>query len=616
MNIKSNNGTIQTINLINLTTQLNELTDILNGASGGTISDTQLNYINNMITDIKQNLDSFKVDVERFIDETELKIKTDEIESKVNAKLDTNTFTTQINNITTQLSTLSGQISTLSSSIPSVDLSNYYTKTETSNEITNELSTKIRNLESTFKTEIETEVLSNIATKLSELKTDINKTTDNSITEKLKQVNTNISTTSDSLSNLNTQYTQDKVNYAKKNEITVFSENLSTTKSFSANEYKLGNETVIKDDSGVKIGNTLHPLELISQGNIKVNGKIIDFDNLSQGSGTYTLPSSVVHNNQANNFSVIPQINGVNVATETFISSAISNSQYVLPNNVVKNDENTNFSILPKYNNINLATETWVQNKIDNIPQYQLPNIVAFTDRENNFTTTQKINGKEISTEEYVDNKVSNIPSYTLPNNVVKNDIETNFTVIPKINNKEITTKEYVDNKISNFELPSNIAKTNTDNYFTGNNNFNYLRVKSNEVIPLENIYRGNARMYIRPNNNDVSFINSSNKELIDLTNILTDEILNKNFNYYIFNFTGTDEYIGNDKINYQLLTYGYYFKYSIIVPKNKVGISQTFKPNLEQGWCLIIDTINKKIYPSGFYINQRYIDLISIDIF
>lgn len=290
MNIKSNNGTIQTINLINLATQLNELTDILNGTSGGTISDTQLNSINNRVTDIKKNLDDFKVDVERFIDETELQVKLLNIDNTLSSKVDNNIFITNINSITSQLSTISGQLSTLSSSLSNMNLSNYYDKLQTEAKIIEMIHDNITLIESAWKNDIVRNITTDIESKLNIFKDDITDTVKNEVEGKLITLKTEIENGVDNKFKEYkkiSEYTQEMTNYARVDQLNNFRENITLDKNlnvsgtFTGNGMNIGSNKIISYDTELKLGNQSLPLNILSNGNIKINGSEIDFNNLN-----------------------------------------------------------------------------------------------------------------------------------------------------------------------------------------------------------------------------------------------------------------------------------------------------------------------------------------------
>ena len=170
-NVKAGDGSLQTLNIININNQLNSLTDLLNGiGSGGSISDTQLQNINKRITDISTSLNDLKNDVDKYIDETELQTELSSINSIVSNKVDNTTFLNNINSITSQLSTINGQLSNLVNTISGINMSNYYNKLETENEIDTRISSKLSQIEETWKKDIADNVIAKLKLDLMTLK--------------------------------------------------------------------------------------------------------------------------------------------------------------------------------------------------------------------------------------------------------------------------------------------------------------------------------------------------------------------------------------------------------------------------------------------------------------
>lgn len=122
MNLEQDNKK-KTINLYNITEQLNFVTKIIEGSEDGDISDVQLANLNKRIDDLTQEIVNFKVEVEKFIDEEELKSEITMIESK--------------------LKDLKDYIDSLQLN---VDLTNYYTKIETDSKFIDVAKTNITNI--------------------------------------------------------------------------------------------------------------------------------------------------------------------------------------------------------------------------------------------------------------------------------------------------------------------------------------------------------------------------------------------------------------------------------------------------------------------------------------
>ena len=175
----------------------------------------------------------------------------------------------------------------------------------------------------------------------------------------------------------------------------------------------------------------------------------------------------------------------MNFATETFVSNEISKINFTIPENYVRNNVKTDFTYVPTISGIDIATKTYVDEEVSKIPKVILPETMVKTDIENNFTVTPKINGTNMATVLDISNSISQIPSYNLPSNVVKKDTPTDFTVVPQINGKDITTKEYVDNEVAkvNYTLPSTVVHNNTLTDFTVAPTINNIPIATQKYV-------------------------------------------------------------------------------------------------------------------------------------
>ena len=477
-NVKAGDGSPQTLNIININNQLNSLTDLLNGiGSGGSISDTQLQNINKRITDISTSLNDLKNDVDKYIDETELQTELSSINSTVSNKVDNTTFLNNINSITSQLSTINGQLSNLVNTISGINMSNYYNKLETENEIDTRISSKLSQIEETWKKDIADNVIAKVETRLNDFKDDFKSEINNDITTKLNDLKSTIN--GDMTTKLNdyktvAEYNQDITNFAKLNQSNNFNENMVLDKDLNVagnttiKTIKLNNDIIITYDTELKLGNQSLPLNLLSNGNIKINGSEIDFNNLN--GGNVTLPNNLVYNNQSNDFTILPTYNSLNFATEKYVNDEIKKvSNIQLPSNLAKTDTQTDFTIIPTINGINVATIQDISNSISNIPQYQLPSTVVKNDSPNDFKVLPTINGMNFATETFVSNEIDKI-NFTIPENYVRNNVKTDFTYVPTISGIDIATKTYVNDevaKIPKITLPETMVKTDIENNFT-----------------------------------------------------------------------------------------------------------------------------------------------------
>ena len=64
MNLKEN-GILKTINFTNIVSQLNLVTEVIEGSSGGTISDIQLKNLNKGIENLKDKLNNLELDINK-----------------------------------------------------------------------------------------------------------------------------------------------------------------------------------------------------------------------------------------------------------------------------------------------------------------------------------------------------------------------------------------------------------------------------------------------------------------------------------------------------------------------------------------------------------------------
>lgn len=477
-NVKTSDETLQTLNIVNINNQLNGLTELLNGlGNGGSISDIQLQSINKRITDISKSLENLKTDVDKYIDETELQVKLLNIDNTLSSKVDNNIFITNINSITSQLSTISGQLSTLSSSLSNMNLSNYYDKLQTEAKIIEMIHDNITLIESAWKDDIVRNITTDIESKLNIFKDDITDTVKNEVEGKLITLKTEIENGVDNKFKEYkkiSEYTQEMTNYARLDQLNNFRENITLDKNlnvsgtFTGNGMNIGSNKIISYDTELKLGNQSLPLNILSNGNIKINGSEIDFNNLN--GGNVTLPNNLVYNNQSNDFTILPTYNSLNFATEKYVNDEIKKvSNIQLPSNLAKTDTQTDFTIIPTINGINVATIQDISNSISNIPQYQLPSTVVKNDSPNDFKVLPTINGMNFATETFVSNEIDKI-NFTIPENYVRNNVKTDFTYVPTISGIDIATKTYVNDevtKIPKITLPETMVKTDIENNFT-----------------------------------------------------------------------------------------------------------------------------------------------------
>ena len=112
MNLKEN-GILKTINFTNIVSQLNSVTEVIEGSSSGSISDIQLKNLNKGIENLKDKLNNLELGVNKYIDETELTEALKDIKLSLENIVKPNDLNSAVNNLVTSISTLTGRIETL-----------------------------------------------------------------------------------------------------------------------------------------------------------------------------------------------------------------------------------------------------------------------------------------------------------------------------------------------------------------------------------------------------------------------------------------------------------------------------------------------------------------------
>ena len=388
----------QTINLVNIVTGLNEVMSIVQGGGSGGLSDIQLKSINDKLNLLSTNLQNLTTDVDKYIDEDELKLALKEIKDTLNTLVKTNDLTDIVNRLDTTISTINGEISNLKTSSSSIDLTGYVKKNEIENKINEVVTNKVSDIENKVVTEVNKTVKDKITEKVTDLVGNIDTKISDKVTEVITTEKTDILRDVDSKVNGVVKETDltDKLNkVAKIEEVNTFtktnnfkdigtenivnSNNIKSlsinTDSFNTKVFKFNNDEVIKNETDkFSIGVTDKDINLVTKGKLLVNG--VEF---SQGQ-TYTLPNTVVHNNVENtlteklngtisNFNKYT-INDTDVVTKNTNNDIVfgtdSNKTVLKGTELYFNNDKIDFSLFAKTNDLSKYADVNVANTFKN----------------------------------------------------------------------------------------------------------------------------------------------------------------------------------------------------------------------------------------------------------
>lgn len=393
-NVKGN----QTINLVNIVTGLNEVMSIVQGGGNGGLSDIQIKNINDKLNLLSTNLQNLTTDVDKYIDEDELKLSLKEIKDTLSILVKTSDLTDIVNRIDTTISTINGEINNLKTSTGSIDLTGYAKKNEIETKINEVVTNKVSDIENKVVTEVNktvkdkitekvTDLVGNIDTKISDKvtevitteKTDILRDVDSKISGVVKE--TDLTDKLNKVAKIEEVNTFTKTNNFKDigTENIVNSNNIKSlsinTDSFNTRVFKYNNIEVMKNETDkFSIGVTDKDINLITKGKLLVNG--VEF---SQGQ-TYTLPNTVVHNNVENtlteklngtisNFNKYT-INDTDVVTKNTNNDIVfgtnSNKTVLKGTELYFNNDKIDFSLFAKTNDLSKYADTDIANTFKN----------------------------------------------------------------------------------------------------------------------------------------------------------------------------------------------------------------------------------------------------------
>ena len=175
---------LKTINFNNIVEQLNGVTEIIEGSSGGSISDVQLKNINNNIDKIKEKLNLLETDVTKYIDESELENALKGIKLSLNDIVKTNDLNNAVNKLTTSISNLLHKIDLLEQR-EIVDTTEFVKKDELNTKVENSIKSSIDKIESEFLKNSKDIIKNSVNDKITELVGNIDNKINDRVTEKL-----------------------------------------------------------------------------------------------------------------------------------------------------------------------------------------------------------------------------------------------------------------------------------------------------------------------------------------------------------------------------------------------------------------------------------------------
>lgn len=388
----------QTINLVNIVTGLNEVMSIVQGGGNGGLSDIQIKNINDKLNLLSTNLQNLTTDVDKYIDEDELKLALKEIKDTLGILVKTSDLTDIVNRLDTTISTINGEISNLKTSFGSIDLTGYAKKSEIETKINEVVTNKVSDIENKVVTEVNKTVKDKITEKVTDLVGNIDIKISDKVTEVITTEKTDILRDVDSKVNGVVKETDltDKLNkVAKIEEVNTFtktnnfkdigtenivnSNNIKSlsvnTDSFNTKVFKYNDNEVMKNETDkFSIGITDKDINLVTKGKLLVNG--VEF---SQGQ-TYTLPNTVVHNNVENtlteklngtvsNFNkyTISDIDVVTKNTNNDIVFGTSGNKTVLKGTELYfNNDKVDFSLFAKTTDLSKYADVNVDNTFKN----------------------------------------------------------------------------------------------------------------------------------------------------------------------------------------------------------------------------------------------------------
>lgn len=456
MNLKEN-GILKTINIINITEQLNKITDIIKGSNGGSISEIQLKSINDNIEKVKEKLNEIETGIDKYIDETELSEALKNIKLSLENIVKTNDLNSAVNGLNSSISNLINRIKILESK-ENIDVSQFVKNNELDSKIETSIKSSIDKIESKFLENSKDIIKNNVNNKITELVGNIDNKINDKVIEKLdldvKNINKSIDEKTKDIISQN-DLTNKLKDYAKLKDNNEFVNNNSFKKVnttelnsniINSNVYKISNSEFIDNDSMFSIGITDKDINLISKGKLMLNGVEV---------GNNELPQTLVYTDKENTLNY--KLSGTVADFNTF---KIKNNEVIKKdnNNIILGADN-NITILKGtdlyFNNDKIELNKFV--KTDDLNNY------AKLNKDNSFTgkvTSNEIKSNSIETNNL---KVNGKNVVTNTSNFAKLDTTNDFT-------QKIKGTEIESNKLVADELLLNGINVNLSDYTTNNN--------------------------------------------------------------------------------------------------------------------------------------------------
>ena len=457
MNLKEN-GILKTINIINITEQLNKITDIIKGSGGGSISEIQLKSINDNIEKIKEKLNEIETGIDKYIDETELSEALKNIKLSLENIVKTNDLNSAVNGLNSSISNLINRIKILEEK-GNIDISQFVKNNELNSKIETSIKSSIDKVESKFLENSKDIIKNNVNDKITELVGNIDNKINDKVIEKLdlevKNINKSINEKTKDIISQN-DLTNKLKDYAKLKDNNEFVNNndfkkISTTELNSniinSNVYKINNNEFISNDSMFSIGITDKDINLISKGKLMLNGVEV---------GNNELPQTLVYTDKENTLNY--KLSGT---VADFNTIKIKNTE------VIRKDNNNNI-ILGADNNITTlkGTDLYFNNdKIEFNKFVKINDLNDYAKLNKNNSFAGKITSNEIKSNSIETNnlKVSGKNVITDTSNFAKLDTTNDFT-------QKIKGTEIESNKLIADELLLNGINVNLSDYATNNN--------------------------------------------------------------------------------------------------------------------------------------------------
>lgn len=474
MNLKED-GILKTVNIINITEQLNKITDIIKGSDGGDISEIQLKNINDSIEKVKEKLNIIEKNIDKYIDETELSEALKNIKLSLENIVKTNDLNSAVNGLNSSISNLINRIKILEGK-ENIDVSQFVKNNELDNKIETSIKSSIDKIETKFLENSKEIIKNNVNDKITELVGNIDNKINSEITKKLdlevKNINENLNEKTKDIISQN-DLTNKLKNYAKLKENNDFINsnnfkkvNMTELSSdiVNSNIYKINNNEFINNDSMFSIGITDKDINLISKGKLMLNGVEV---------GNNELPQTLVYTDKENTLNY--KLSGTVADFNTF---RIKNTEVIRKdnNNIILGAENNTTTLKGTdlyFNNDKIEFNKFV--KINDLNDY------AKLNKDNLFTgriISNEIKSNSMETNEL---KVGGKGVITDTSNFAKLNTINNFT-------QKIKGTEIESNKIITNELLLNGIKINLSDYSTNE----YIIKQIEKIIGLT--YGGNIQ--------------------------------------------------------------------------------------------------------------------------